>query len=105
MDNKSLAQPTRIVYVDQRLCKEIAELTGISYRTLYSSFVGQEKNLALGVVKMVVAEYPQGTPEEWQEHLLLWAKENGVGEYRIGYWEGYELTYEYNDYLRSIGWL
>jgi hypothetical protein len=35
--------------------------------------------------------------------VLAWAKENGSGEYRLGYWEGYELTYEYNDYLRSIG--
>jgi hypothetical protein len=35
--------------------------------------------------------------------VLQWAKENGSGEYRPGYWDGYKLTYEYNDYLRSIG--
>jgi hypothetical protein len=27
----------------------------------------------------------------------------GSGEYRSAYWEDYELTYEYNEYLRSIG--
>jgi hypothetical protein len=55
------------------------------------------------VVKTAVAEKPKGTPEECQDHVLAWAKENGSEEYRLGYWEGYELTYEYNDYLRSIG--
>lgn len=54
------------------------------------------------MVKTAVAENPQGTPEQWQQHILTWAKENGSREYRPGYWEGYELTYEHNDYLRSI---
>jgi hypothetical protein len=54
-------------------------------------------------VKTTVVENPQGTPEIWQQHILTWAKENGLGEYRPGYWEGYELTYEYNEFLRSIG--
>jgi hypothetical protein len=66
-------------------------------------FAGEEKDLALDVVKTAVAENPQGTPEVWQYQVLAWAKENGSGEHRPGYWEGYELTYEYNDYLRSIG--
>jgi hypothetical protein len=103
VDNTSLAHPTRSIFVDARLCEEISELTGIEYRALSSAFAGEEKNLALDVVKTVVAENPQGTPEEWQRHVLAAAKENGSGEYRPGYWEGYELTYEYNDYLRSIG--
>jgi hypothetical protein len=50
-------------------------------------------------VKTAVAENPSGTPEEWQQFILTWAKENGSGEYR----PGYELSYEYNEYLRSIG--
>jgi hypothetical protein len=54
------------------------------------------------VVKKLVAENPQGTPENWQQHILTWAKENGSGEYRLGYWDGYELTYEYNEYLYSF---
>ena len=103
MIERSLAHPTRTVFVDARLCEEISELTGIEYRVLSSAFIGEEKNLALDVVKTAVAENPQGTPEEWQQHVLAWATENGLGEYRPGYWEGYELTYEYNDYLRSIG--
>ena len=72
---------------------------------LSSAFTGEEKNLALDVVQTAVAENPQGTPEEWQQQVLAWATENDSGEYRPGYWEGYELTYKYNDFLRSIGWL
>ncbi len=103
MDSRSLAHPTRTVRVDHHLCEEIAELTGIAYRALCSAFVGEEKNLALDVVKTAIAEHPEGTPEDWQHQVLEWAKENGSGEYRPGYWEGYELSWEYNDYLRSIG--
>ena len=103
VDNTSLAQPTRTIFVNERLCEEIAELTGIEYRVLSRAFVGEEKNLALDVVKTAVAENPEGTPEEWQNHILAWAKENGSREYRTGYWDGYEITYEYNEFLRSIG--
>ena len=103
MDNTSLAHPTRTIFVNQCLCEEIAELTGIEYWALSSAFTGEEKNLALDVVRTFVAENPEGTPEEWQEHVLRWAKENGSGEYRPGYWDGYELTYQYNEFLRSIG--
>ena len=103
MDNTSLAHPTRTIFCHDQLLEEIAELTGIEYRVLSRAFVGEEKNLTLDVVKTAVADNPQGTPEEWQHHVLAWAKGNGSGEYRPGYWEGYELTYEYNDYLRSIG--
>jgi hypothetical protein len=103
VDNRSLAQPTRTIFVDERLCEEISELTGIEYRALSRAFAGEEKNLAIDVVKAVVAENPEGTTEDWQQHVLAWAKENGSGEYRTGYWDGYELTYEYNEYLRSIG--
>ncbi len=85
MDNTSLAHPTRTIFVDERLCEEISELTGIEYRMLSSAFAGEEKNLALDVVKTAVAEHPEGTPEEWQQHILVWAKENGSGEYRPGY--------------------
>ena len=55
------------------------------------------------MVKTIVAKNLDKTPEEWQRHVLTWAKESGSGEYRPGYWEGYELTCDYNDYLRSIG--
>ena len=103
MDTRSLAHPTRTIFVDERLCEEISELTGIEYRALSRAFTGEEKNLALDVVKTAVAEKPEGTPEDWQRHVLAWAKENGSGEYHPGYWDGYELTYEYNEYLRSIG--
>jgi hypothetical protein len=59
--------------------------------------------LALNVIKTGVAENLPGTPDDWQRHILGWAKENGSGEYRPSYWDGYELTYEYNEYLRNIG--
>jgi hypothetical protein len=100
---RSLAHPTRTIFVDEPLCEEIAELTGFEYRALSRAFVGEEKNLALDVVKTAVAENPEGTAEVWQYQVLAWAKENGSGEYRPRYWDGYKLTYECNDYLRSIG--
>jgi hypothetical protein len=103
MAKDSLAHSLRTLFIDERLCEEIYELTGIAPWALRSAFAGKEKNLALDVVKTTVTENPQGTPEEWQQHMLPWAKENGSGEYRPGYWDGYELIYEYNDYLRSIG--
>jgi hypothetical protein len=105
VDNTSLAHPTRTIFCDDQLFEEIAVLTGIEYRALSRAFAGEEKDLALGVVKSAVAENPEGTPEEWQRHVLAWVKENGSGEYRPGYWNGYELTYEHNGYLRSIGLL
>ncbi len=105
VDSTSLAHPTRTVFVDARLCEEISELTGIEYRVLTSAFAGEEKNLALDVVKTIVAQNLDATPDEWEHHVLAWAKENSSGEYRPGYWDGYELTYEYNEYLRNIGWL
>ena len=103
MDDTSLAHPTHTIFVEERLFEEIAELTGIEYRALSRAFVGEEKDLTHRVVKTAIAENPQGTTEVWQQHVLSWAKENGSGEYRPGYWEGYELTCEYNEFLRSIG--
>ena len=85
MDNTSLAHHKRTIFVDERLCGEIAELTGIEYRVLSRAFAGEEKNLALDVVKTAVAENLKGTPEEWQRHVLAWAKEKGSGEYHPGY--------------------
>jgi hypothetical protein len=100
---RSLAHPTRTIFCDDQLFGEISELTGIEYRVLSSAFASEEKNLALDVVKTAIVKNPQGTPEDWQNHVREWAKENGSGEYRPGYWEGYELTYEYNEFLRSMG--
>ena len=65
--------------------------------------MGEEKNLGLDVVRTAVAENLQGAPEDWQRYVLVCAKENGSGEYRPGYWDGYEFTYEYNEYLWSTG--
>jgi hypothetical protein len=55
------------------------------------------------VVKTIVAENLDAMPETWTHRLLERAKAQAVGEYRPGYKDGYELTYEYNGYLRSIG--
>ena len=103
MIERSLAHPARTVLADKWLLEEIAELTGIEYRVLYRVFADEEKELALDVVKTAVVKNPEGTPEDWQDHVLRWAKENGSGEYRPGYWAGYELTYGYNEFLRSMG--
>ena len=56
VDTRSLAHPTRTIFVDEQQCGEIAELTGIGYRALSSAFAGEEKDLALDVVKTAVAE-------------------------------------------------
>jgi len=103
VDTKSLAHPTRTIFTDDRFFEEVSELTGVTFGALHRAFVGKEKNLALEVVKTAVAENPHGTPEEWQQRVLAWAKANRSGEYRPGYWDDYELTYEYNEFLRSIG--
>jgi hypothetical protein len=100
---RSLAHPTRTVFVDQRLLEEIADLTGIEYHALSSAFAGEPKGTALDVVKTIVAENLDVTPDVWTEKLRELAKAEGLGEYQPGYWEGYELSWEYNDYLRSIG--
>lgn len=107
MDTKSLAHDGRPCgnprFTDDAFFTEVSELTGIEYRALYRSFAGERKDLALDVVKSIVSEDLEGTPAAWTEKLIERAKAGGLGEHRPGYWEGYELTYEHNDYLRSIG--
>ncbi len=102
MDTKSLAHDGRR-FTDEEFFTEVSELTGIEYRALSSSFAGERKDLALDTVKRIVAENLDATPETWTEKLREHAKAEGLGQYRPGYWDGYELTYEHNDYLRSIG--
>ena len=101
MDTKSLAH-SGIAFVDEPFCKELSELTGIEYRTLNAAFTGERKDLALDTVKTIVAENLAATPAVWREKLREHAKTEGLGEYRPGYWDGYELTYEHNEFLRSI---
>ncbi len=102
MDSKSLTQP-RTAFVDEPFLEKLSELTGIECRTLNAAFTGERTSLALDVVKTIVAENLGATPAAWTEKLWEHAKAKGLGEYRPGYWDGYELTYEHNDYLRSIG--
>jgi hypothetical protein len=102
VDNKSLAHDGHR-FTDEAFFTEVSELTGIEYRVLSSAFAGERKDLALDVVKTVVSENLNATPETWTERLLERAKAEGLGEYRPGYWDGHELTYEHNEFLRSIG--
>ena len=46
------------VRLDHAILEEIAELTSIEYRVLSSAFAGEEKDLALDMVKTIVAENP-----------------------------------------------
>jgi hypothetical protein len=82
---------------------EVSELTGIEHHVLSSCFAGERREAALDAVKTVVAENLRETPAVWTEKLRDLAKAEGMGEYRPGYWEGYELTFEHNEFLRSIG--
>lgn len=102
MDSKSLAHPGT-AFVDEPFCEEISALTCIEYRTLKAAFTGERRGIALDTVKTIVAENLGATPETWTALLVERAKAEGLGEYRPGYWEGYELTYEHNKHLRSIG--
>lgn len=102
MDTKSLAHHGHR-FTDEAFFEEVSDLTGIEYRVLRSAFTGERVNVALDAIKTVVAENMEGTPATWTERLLERAKTEGMGEHRPGYWDGYELTYEHNDYLRSIG--
>ncbi len=103
MDSKSLAQDGRPRFVDPDFCREFSELTGIELGALSSAFAGERRSTALDAVKMVVAENLDKTPEGWTEVLRERAKTKGMGEYRPGYWDGYELTWEHNEHLRRIG--
>lgn len=103
MDTKSLAHEGASRFTDEAFLTEVSELTGIEYRVLRSAFTGERRNTALDVIKTIVAESLEGTPEIWTQKLREHAKAEGLGEHRPGYWDGYELTYEYNDYLREIG--
>jgi hypothetical protein len=69
MAKDSLVQPLRTIFVDERFCEEVSELTGIEYRALYSAFVGEEKNLVLDVIKTGVAENLPGTPDDWHHSI------------------------------------
>ena len=102
MDTKSLAHDGRR-FTDEEFFTEVSELTGIEYRALSSSFAGERRGLALDTVKTIVSENLDSTPETWAEKLREHAKGEGLGEHRPGYWDGYELTYEHNDFLREIG--
>jgi hypothetical protein len=102
VDTKSLAHDGRR-FADEAFFAEVSELTGISYRALSSAFAGERRDAALDVVKTIVSENLNATPAAWTEKLRERAKAEGLGEYRPGYWDGYELTYEHNEYLRSIG--
>lgn len=105
MDTKSLAHDERSRFTDEAFFTEVSELTGIEYRALRRAFTGERKELALDTIKEIVAENLDGTPETWTEKLIEHTSGEGLGEYRPGYWDGYELTYEHNEYLRSIGQL
>ncbi len=101
MDTKSLAH-SGTAFVDEPFIQELSELTGIEYRTLNAAFTGERTGLALDTVKTIVVEHLDATPAVWAEKLREYAKAEGLGEFRPGYWEGYELTYEHNEFLRSI---
>ncbi len=103
MDSKSLAHDGRPRFVDPEFCRELSELTGIDLGALSSVFAGERTNTALDTVKTVVAENLDKTPEDWTEILRERAKVEGLGEYRPGYWDGYELTWEHNEHLRRVG--
>ena len=102
-DHKPFGHEGCARFVDPEFCRELSELTGMELGTLSSVFAGERRNIALDAVKTVVAENLDKTPEAWTEILRERAKAEGIGEYRPGYWDGYELTWEHNEHLRRVG--
>lgn len=103
MIEPSVSPDPRPRFCGPEFFSELSELTGIEYAALSSCFAGERRDLALEAVKTVVAENLDGTPAVWTERLRNLAKSEGMGEYRPGYWEGYELSWEHNEHLRRIG--
>ena len=85
-------------FVGPEFCQELSELTGIELAVINSAFAGERTNIALDAVKTIVAENLDKGPEAWTEILRERAKAEGMGEYRPGYWDGYELTWEHNEH-------
>jgi cyanate lyase len=103
VDKAILARKARSGFCGPEFFAELSELTGIEHHVVASAFAGERRHVALDAVKVVVAENLDGTPVVWTEKLRDLAKREGMGEYRPGYWEGYELTHEHNEFLRGIG--
>jgi hypothetical protein len=99
----SVSPDPRPRFCGPELFGELSELTGIERHVLASAFAGERRDVAIDAVKTVVAENLDGTPAVWTEKLRERAKAEGMGEYRPGYWDGYELTFEHNEFLRRIG--
>jgi len=103
VDNASVALTGRSRFADPGFFRKVSELTDIEYGVLSSAFAGERRDVAVDVIKTSVAENLGAAPEVWTERLRELSKAERLGEHRPGYWEGYELSWGYNDYLRSIG--
>jgi hypothetical protein len=78
---------------------------GIDFFSLNRAFIGvppAPKKQAISLYEWAI-RVTKGDAFEAGNALRAWAKNNGKGQYDRRLLEAPEQTYEYNDYLRSIG--
>jgi hypothetical protein len=110
VDSTSLARTqrthsTREHRVDEDFLALLEEDFGIDLYSLYKAFMGvppASKKQAISLCEWATRS-AKGDVEEAGKALRAWAKKHGKGTYDRRLTDAPEITYEYNDYLRSIG--
>ena len=109
MSNTTIAQPaqpsTRHHRVDHEFLGLLNEDFAIDFYSLNSAFMGvpaAPKKQAISLCEWAIRA-AKGDVEEAGKALRAWAKKRGKGRYDRRLIEADELTYEDNEYLRSIG--
>ena len=84
----------------------INEVFGIDFYSLNQAFMGvpaAPKKQAISLCEWAVKASSKGDVEEAGRALRAWTKKHGKGPYDKRLIEAPEVTYEDNEYLRSIG--
>lgn len=101
----SRTRTTRHHRCDHAFLELLEEDFGISRFALCSAFMGvpaAPKRQAIALCEWAIRA-AGGDPDRAGELLRAWAKKHGAGTYSRRLVEAPPLTYETNDYLRSIG--
>ncbi len=96
---------TRHHRVDYEFLGLLNEDFGIDYYSLNQAFMGvpaAPKKQAISLCEWAI-KAARGGVEEAGRALRNWAKKHGQGRYDERLVEAPEITYEGNDYLRSVG--
>jgi hypothetical protein len=96
---------TRHHRCDYPFLELLKEDYGIDASSLHKAFMGvpaAPKKQAISLCEWAVRAAP-GDVGEAGDALRAWARKHGAGTYSRRLVEGPELTYEHNDFLRSVG--